>query len=478
MLPDHASCYRAIAAKDRRFDGYIFTGVKTTGIYCRPICPARLPKSANVIFYPSAAAAQEGGFRPCLRCRPETAPDTPAWRGTSAVIGRALRLIDEGCLDEGGVEHLAMRVGIGDRQLRRLFLKHLGATPIVVGQTRRILLAKQLLHETCLPMTQIALGSGFGSIRRFNEVFQALFGKSPTEIRRGVTPEKAVGAGDEIRLKLRFRAPYDWDSVAQFLTKRLYQGVEAFEGGHYSRTFCFDGHVGVVRVSQGGADWLDVGVTCSNLGLLARIIARVRGVFDLDCDPYTIFDHLSSDIYLAPIVARMPGLRLVSSWGGFEGVVRAVLGQQVTVAAGVALGNQLVAALGRPLDGTFNRAEGLSLVFPEPKVVAVADLGFMKMPKMRQRTLQSLAQALVENPALLEGEFGDVRTRLAKIPGIGPWTLDYVALRVLRDPDALPVGDVALQRAFTSFSSEDLAQYGQAWRPWRSYASQFLWETL
>jgi AraC family transcriptional regulator, regulatory protein of adaptative response / DNA-3-methyladenine glycosylase II len=478
MIPDHETCYRACAAKDRRFDGYIFTGVKTTGIYCRPVCPARLPKSANVAFYQSAAAAQEAGFRPCLRCRPETAPDTPAWRGTSATIGRALRLIDEGALDEGSVERLSMRLGIGERQLRRLFLKHVGATPISVAQTRRVLLAKQLLHETNLSMAQIAMGAGFGSIRRFNEVFQDLFARAPSQIRRGVKAEMSEVNGEDIALKLRFRAPYDWDSVARFLRKRLYHGVEVFVGLDYCRTFSMDGHFGTVRVGPGGPDWLNVSISCHDVTLLARIIARVRAVFDLDCDPEVIGSHLRSDVVLAPVVAQKPGLRLVSSWSGFEGLVRAVLGQQVTVEAGIGLGNQLVSALGGDIPTELVSRVGLSRLFPEPKVVAAADLSFMRMPRARQRTLQAVAQAFVDEPTLLDGDPGVVRERLSAIVGIGPWTLDYVALRVLRDPDALPVGDVALVRALSQIVQGDLASLGQAWRPWRSYAAQHLWETL
>jgi AraC family transcriptional regulator, regulatory protein of adaptative response / DNA-3-methyladenine glycosylase II len=478
MLPDHNTCYRAISAKDRRFDGYIFTAVKTTGVYCRPICPARLPKTTNVTFYPSAAAAQEAGYRPCLRCRPETAPDTPAWRGTSATISRALRLIDEGALDEGGVERLALRLGLGDRQLRRLFLKHIGATPSAVAQTRRVLLAKQLLHETRLPMAHIAMGSGFGSIRRFNEVFQGLFGRPPSQIRQGLTPETDVVKGEEISLKLRFRAPYDWHSVAAFLRARLYHGVEAFDGDYYCRSFRVAGHIGILRVGPGGGDWLDVGVSCDDISILARIIANVRRVFDLDCDPDVIAGHLGGDAVLGPVVAQRPGLRLVSSWSGFEGIVRAVLGQQVTVAAGVGLGNQLVTAVAQPLPVGMASLSGVTLVFPEPINVAQADLSFLRMPAARQRTLKAVAEAFVDTPDLLDGDPKAVRERLMSIAGIGAWTADYVALRVLRDPDAFPIGDVALKRAFAQMSDGDLSQQGERWRPWRSYATQHLWQTL
>ena len=254
MNLDHDACHKIISARDSRFDGRLFTGVKTTGIYCRPICPARVPRSDNVRFFASAPAAQEAGFRPCLRCRPETAPDTPAWRGSSSTIGRALRLIDEGALDENSVEQLANRLGVGDRQLRRLFLKHLGATPISVAQTRRVLLAKQLLHETDLPMAQVALAAGFGSIRRFNESFQTLFARPPSQLRRAIRPEAHHAPGDELVLKLRYRQPYYWPARMDFLAARQLAGMESCDGHAYARTFDVDGRLGVVRLRAGKAD--------------------------------------------------------------------------------------------------------------------------------------------------------------------------------------------------------------------------------
>jgi AraC family transcriptional regulator, regulatory protein of adaptative response / DNA-3-methyladenine glycosylase II len=482
MLPDHDTCYRAIIAKDARFDGRIFTAVLTTGIYCRPVCPARLPKSANVSFYPSAAAAQEAGYRPCLRCRPETAPDTPAWRGTSATIGRALRLIEEGGLNEHGVEHLAMRLGIGDRQLRRLFLKHVGATPIAVAQTRRLLLAKQLLHETRLPMAQVALASGFRSIRRFNEVFQTLFDRAPMAIRRGLTPEIAHEKAGQLVVKLRYRAPYDWDGVLQFLSHRLYDGVEAIVDGDYVRSFWIDGVAGIVRIGNGGPDWLKVSVACDNLACLPKVIAKVRSAFDLGADPLAIHEGLHADPLLGPIVAQRPGLRVASSWDGFDGVVRAVLGQQITVKAAIALGSKLTQTLGPTLPKHLTLA-GVTNRFPDPIDIANTDLSFMPMPKSRQRTLSAVGKMFAENPGVLGGRGDEVRGRLAAIPGIGPWTLDYIALRVLRDPDALPASDVALVRAMTIVSGHPssptlLAEHGKTWQPWRSYASQYLWASL
>jgi AraC family transcriptional regulator, regulatory protein of adaptative response / DNA-3-methyladenine glycosylase II len=483
MLPDHETCYRAIVAKDARFDGRLFTGVLTTGIYCRPICPARVPKSQNVNFYMSAASAHEAGFRPCLRCRPETAPDTPAWRGTSASIGRALRLIEEGALDENSVEHLAMRLGIGERQLRRLFLKHVGASPVAVAQTRRILLAKQLLHETRLPMAQVGLASGFGSIRRFNEVFSALFKRAPSDIRRGLAPEVPHQAGGEIALKLRFRPPYDWDRVASFLAHRLYDGVERLHNGIYARTFVIDGIQGSVQVGKGGKDWLNVSVNCDNLACLPKVIAKVRAAFDLGSDPASIGAHLSADPIMAALVAKAPGLRLPASWDGFEGIVRAVLGQQITVKAAIALGNKLTQTLGREWVQKDQNDNNLTHFFPLPAEIAQADLGFMPMPKARQRTLSAIAAAFVDNPRFLDGPSAEVRERLSAIPGIGPWTRDYISLRVLGDPDALPATDVALLRAQAALTGtqtlpEDLQQQGEVWRPWRSYGAQHLWASL
>jgi AraC family transcriptional regulator, regulatory protein of adaptative response / DNA-3-methyladenine glycosylase II len=483
MLPDHDTCYRAIMARDTRFDGRLFTGVLTTGIYCRPVCPARVPNTANVTFYPSAAAAQEAGFRPCLRCRPETAPDTPAWRGTSATIGRALRLIEEGGLDESPVSRLAMRLGLGERQLRRLFLKHVGATPIAVAQTRRILLAKQLLHETQLPMAQVALASGFGSIRRFNEVFQALFNRPPSDIRRSIAPEVMHEGGGEIALKLRFRAPYEWAGVAQFLKARLYADVEAFVGETYCRSFVIDGVVGVIHIKQGGGHWLNAAIRCQDLSCLPKVIAKVRAAFDLASDPVSISEALKVDEHLSPLIGRRSGLRLPTSWDGFEGVVRAVLGQQITIKAAIALGQKLVDELGTSLPKELNGTSGVTKLFPTPIAIAKADLSFLPMPQSRRRTLSAIAQAFVDKPSLLDGEAKDVRASLACLPGVGPWTLDYIALRVLRDPDAFPSSDVALIKAMTRLigtatSVKSLVAHSEAWRPWRSYAAQHLWASL
>jgi len=310
-LPDRDICYRALQSRDPRFDGLIFVGVTSTGIYCRPVCPARTPMFANCRFFASAAAAQEAGFRPCLRCRPETAPDLASWRGTSNTVCRALALIADGALDGNGssVETLAERLGLGERQLRRLFLRHLGAPPVSVAQTRRVLFAKQLIHETRMPMTEIALAAGFGSVRRFNEVFHDLFRRPPTALRRRAQqPRRGAEAG--VTLRLRYRPPYDWDSMLDYLRARAILGVELVTNGRYLRTVEIAGSIGSVEVRHlPQRQSLGVTICFPNVQALPAIVARVRRLFDLGADIETIDAHLSRDPLLAPLVARRPGLR-------------------------------------------------------------------------------------------------------------------------------------------------------------------------
>jgi AraC family transcriptional regulator, regulatory protein of adaptative response / DNA-3-methyladenine glycosylase II len=300
---DHEACYRAICQHDARFDGRFFTGVKTTGIYCRPVCPARVPLAKNVIFFPTAAAAQEAGFRPCLRCRPETAPDLGAWRGTSNTVSRALNMIEHGALDEDDVDGLAGRLGVGERQLRRLFRQHLGASPVAVAQTRRILLAKQLIHETRLPMAEVAFASGFGSIRRFNETFQTLFGRPPSELRRAGGPDFPAGPAGEIVLLLRYHPPYDWPAMIAFLERRAIGGLEHVTAERYARTVQLDGLTGTVAVEPARGNALCATVRFPKLSALPAIIARLRRVFDLGADPVAIAAHLAKDPTLKPLVA-------------------------------------------------------------------------------------------------------------------------------------------------------------------------------
>lgn len=477
---DHDACYRAIELRDARFDGRFFTAVRTTRTYCRPICPARTPRPENVTFYPTAAAAQEAGFRPCLRCRPETAPDAGAWRGTSNTVSRALALIELGALDEGRVDALADRLGVGERQLRRLCRQHLGASPVAVAQTRRVLLAKQLIHETVLPMTEIAFAAGFGSVRRFNETFLALFGRAPRALRRGGGPEISARAGGEISLLLRYQPPYDWPGLLEFLRRRAVPGVERVDAHGYSRTIDLDGRSGIVSVRLARDHALGARIRFPGLSALPVIIARLRRVFDLAADPLAISAHLARDPLLAPLVARRPGLRVPGAWDGFELAIRTVLGEQTTVGGAVRLAGRLVATHGEPLAAP---DRGLTHVFPRPDVLARADLAALGIPRSRAATLSAVAAAAVADPDVFcaRGGLDEAIRRLRSIRGVGEWTAHHIALRQLREPDALPAAAGGLMRALARLegrrrSARELVDRADRWRPWRAYAAQHLWE--
>jgi AraC family transcriptional regulator of adaptative response / DNA-3-methyladenine glycosylase II len=481
---DGDACYRAIQTRDARFDGRMLTAVRTTGIYCRPICPARTPKRENVSFYPTAAAAQEAGYRPCLRCRPETSPDLGAWRGTSNTVSRALGLIEDGALDDDDVEALADRAGVGERQLRRLFQQHLGATPIAVAQTRRVLLAKQLIHETGLPMAQVAEAAGFGSVRRFNETFQQLFGRPPLSLRRARSATSGPNLqAQALKVRLPYKPPYDWETMLGFLAVRAIPGVEFTQARHYARTISLSGDVGFITVEPGGADRLDVTVQFPNLRLLPNILARVRRVFDLAADPQLIGEHLSTDPHLATLVAARPGLRAPGAWDAFELAVRAVLGQQITVGGAIVIAGKLTAAYGEPVPAALGAPEGLTHIFPTPQRLAGADIaGHGLMPGARARAIQGLAAAAVADPLILSPRRGleSAIVQLKALPGIGEWTAQYIALRELREPDAFPAADIGLMRALADAdgvrpTAPQLLARAEAWRPWRAYAAQHLW---
>jgi AraC family transcriptional regulator, regulatory protein of adaptative response / DNA-3-methyladenine glycosylase II len=476
---DHDACYRAISVRDPRFDGRLFTAVKTTGIYCRPICPARTPRSENVVFYPTAPAAQEAGFRPCLRCRPETAPDLGAWRGVSNTVSRALSLIEMGALDEASIGALADRLGVGERQLRRLFRQHLGASPIAVAQTRRVLLAKQLIHETSLPMTEIAMAAGFGSLRRFNETFSTLFQRPPTALRRSTGGDISAGVHGEVTLLLRYRPPYDWRALLDFLRARAIAGVESVEGDVYRRTIGLNGLHGTVAVQPADGNALRAVVRFPKLSALPNIIARLRRVFDLAADPDAIALQLTKDVALAPLVAARPGLRVPGAWDGFELAVRTVLGQQITVPAAIGLAGRLVARFGEKLQ---DPDPILTHVFPEPGVLADVDLSILGMPKSRAKTLSAVAAAVVADPQIFAAgrSLEEAVAQLRALPGIGEWTAQYIAMRQLREPDAFPAADIGLMRAMVNSegvrpSANQLLAHAEQWRPWRAYAAQHLW---
>ncbi|HEY1966056.1 MAG TPA: AlkA N-terminal domain-containing protein [Acidobacteriaceae bacterium] len=472
-------CYRALQTRDARFDGRFFTGVTSTGIYCRPICPARTPMRRNCRFFPSAAAAQHAGFRACLRCRPEIAPHSPAWRGTASTVSRAMARIAEGALDgpRASVEQLAASLGVGERQLRRLFDQHVGASPLAVAQTRRVLFAKQLLHETRLPMASVAMAAGFGSIRRFNDTFHALYKRPPSQLRRrSVTASSAA----PLILRLSYRPPFDWDALLAFFTPRAIPGVEEVLEGFYRRIVRVDHHVALIAVSHLPArNALQVEIACDHVPALPLIASRLRRVFDLDADTEAIAAHLSRDRTLAPVVRRQPGLRTPGGWDAFEIAIRAILGQQISVVAARGLAAKLVALSTPPLA---LRDASLTHAFPTPKQLAAADLSTIGMPAARRATIVALARAAIAQPDLFEaaGTLEESIARLRSIPGIGEWTAQYIALRGLHHPDAFPASDIGILRNAEHLfgkllSPTQLLARSEQWRPWRGYAAQHLW---
>ena len=479
---DRRTCRRARLARDARFDGRFFVGVKTTGVFCRPICPAVSPKERNVEYFRSAAAAAEAGFRACLRCRPECAPGTPAWTGAPATVARALRLIADGGLETANVDALAERLGVGARHLRRLFVEHLGASPIAVDQTRRLLAAKRLIDETDMPLTAVALSAGYRSIRRFNAAFLESYGRSPRELRRVRTTNDSNGYESGLRaprysFQLRYRPPLDWDSLLAFLGPRAIPGVEAVEGGAYRRNIEIAGAKGWFEVRPGGANTLKLLIEFPESAPMLRIVSRVRRMFDLDSDPMLINAHLAHDKAMKPLVTARPGLRVPGAWDGFELGVRAILGQQVSVSAATTLAGRLVKALGHPV---LEPAGGLSHTFPPPQEVAEWRTPQIGIPGKRAEAIRAFALAVASgeisfDPAANADEF---RHRLRNIPGLGEWTSEYVALRGLGDPDAFPATDLGLLRASNVRSARELMDRAEPWRPWRAYAALHLWTGL
>jgi AraC family transcriptional regulator of adaptative response / DNA-3-methyladenine glycosylase II len=482
---DHDACYRVLEARDARFDGRLFVGVRTTGIYCRPICPARTPKRVNVTFYTSAAAAQEAGFRPCLRCRPEMSPELRARHDTSRLVTRALELIASGALDEADVETLATRLGIGERQLRRMFVKHVGASPNTVAQTRRVHLAKQLIHDTDLSMLDVALASGFGSLRRFNESFKDLFGRPPRSLRRS-RADRPAKASAAVEVRLSYSPPFDWDDMLGFFAMRAIRGVERVAGDVYARSVRIGEQDAVLLVRADAKQALCVQLHLTDLSVLPNVIARLRRLFDLAADPQSIGKHLAQDRLLARMIAARPGLRVPGAWDPFELCVRAILGQQITVVAAVQLAGKMVSRFARPLSPALgNVVDGITHVFPEPELLAKADIASLGMPRARALALNTMAQRFAANPHILQGgeSLEEAVRTLRALPGIGEWTAQYIAMRELREPDAFPAADVGLMRAIENMTGRrpnatELLRMAERWRPWRSYAAAHLWASL
>ena len=473
MELDWQTCSRARLSRDARFDGKFFIAVRSSGVYCRSICPAPTAKEKNVLYFSSAAAAAEAGFRPCLRCRPECSPGTPAWLGTPTTVSRALRLISESGLEDGGVDVLAERVGVGSRHLRRLFLQHLGATPTAVAQTRRLHFAKKLIDETSLPMSQLALASGFGSVRRFNAGIRKVYQRTPTQIRKLARLTELL-PDNHYLFRLRFRPPYHWPAMSAFLAARATPGVESVERGVYRRSISLNGMQGYFSVSLDAEnDTLTVRVQFADPRSLFFITERIRAMFDLNADWAAIAGGLRIDPALAKRVEALPGLRVPGSWDGFELAVRAILGQQVSVKGATSLAGRMAQAFGQPLSA----ANGLTHVFPTPEMLADADVAAIGLPKARGETIRALARAVCDGRIRFDG-IVDSRSfldQLCEIPGIGSWTAQYVAMRALGEPDAFPSGDLGLLRALGLKNAAELEKRSDAWRPWRAYAAMYLW---
>lgn len=473
MNLDLQVCSRARLTRDPRFDGKFFIGVVGSGVYCRSICPAPTAKEKNVRYFSTAAAAAEAGFRPCLRCRPESSPGTPAWLGTSNTVSRALRLIGESGLEDGGVDVLAERLGVGSRHLRRLFLKHLGATPSAVANTRRLHFAKKLIDETNLPMHQVALASGFGSVRRFNEGIRKVYHRVPTQIRK-LARQREIQTQNHYVFRLHFRPPYHWQGILDFLAARATPGVEVVEGGKYRRTVSLHGKDGYFEVSLAeGRDALLLRIAFGDPQSLFFIVERVRAMFDLNADWSAIVQHLKSDPILDASVKANPGIRVPGCWDGFELTVRAILGQQITVKGATAMAGRMANSFGK----SFSGPAGLTHVFPPPEVLANAPLANIGLTGARIETIRTLARA-VGNGKINFGAATDSESflaRLCEISGIGNWTAQYVAMRALGEPDAFPATDLGLLRAMAIGNSRELELRAEAWRPWRAYAAMYLW---
>lgn len=476
LLPSIAICEQARLSRDARFDGRFFTAVKTTGIYCRPVCPAPAPKSRNVEYFPNAAGAEAAGYRPCLRCRPELSPADGLWRRSDSVVARATRLIEDGTLDDAPMSALAQRLHVGERHLRRLFVDTLGVTPQQVQSTRRLLFAKQLLSETALPITDIALAAGFRSLRRFNDAFVGAYGLPPTRLRKHADASQ-IEAGP-MQLKLAYRPPFDFGASLDFLRLRTLPGIERVGIDHYARVINADGAWLEVREWGKGESALRLSLHGVNAINLPDIVQRVRRMFDLEADPSAIHAQLAGDALLTPLIDAQPGLRLPGGWDGFEVAMRAVLGQQVSVVAATTLARRLVAMHGRPVATPVD--DDLHSLFPTPEQLADVDLISIGLPAKRAATLNVVARALRDGQVsfLPEQSLDEFIARWTALPGIGDWTAQYIAMRGLRHPDAFPAGDLVLRKQVggtDAITEKQLRERAEAWRPWRSYAVIQLW---
>ena len=462
VLLDHQQCYDAMRSRDDRFDGRFWVGVRTTGVYCRPVCPSRTPLARNVDFYAHPAAAEDAGLRPCRRCRPETAPGSTDWSGSAGLVDRAVRLIDEGALDTGSVDELAARLLVGGRHLRRLFAEHLGTSPDAVARSRRAHLAKRLLVDTDLRVADIAFASGFGSVRQCNDVVRHTFQLTPSQIRRD---RRGAPPAGPLRLHLAVRRPFDGGALLDWFRGRAVAGLEDVDDTRYRRRVRVADAVGTIELRP-TADGVELAVDLPPGTGLGAVVGGVRRLFDLSADPIAVDEHLGADPTLRPLVARRPGIRVPGCWSGFEAGVRAITGQQISVAAATTI-------VGRIVD-----AHGTGGAFPDPEALVDAPLEQLGIIGRRAETIRTLARAVATGELVLDGTLphDELVAQLVALPGIGPWTASYVALRS-GEPDAFPAGDLHLRRMLGAASDREAIARADRWRPWRAYAAMHLWQT-
>ncbi|MER5506686.1 AlkA N-terminal domain-containing protein [Streptomyces sp. NPDC002766] len=491
MHTDRERCVRAVQSKDARFDGWFFTAVLTTRIYCRPSCPVVPPKPRNMTFYPSAAACQQAGFRACKRCRPDTSPGSPEWNQRADLVARAMRLIADGVVDREGVPGLAARLGYSTRQTERQLLAELGAGPLALARAQRAQTARLLIETTPLPMAEIAFAAGFSSIRTFNDTVREVFALSPSELRARLpkrksrpaagagVPAAAGGAPGTLALRLPFRTPLNPDNLFGHLAATAVPGVEEWRDGAYRRTLRLPYGHGIASLTP-QPDHIACRLALSDLRDLPVAISRCRRMLDLDADPVAIDEQLRTDPQLAPLVDKAPGRRVPRTVDEAEFAVRAVLGQQVSTAAARTHAARLVTAHGDPVD---DPEGGLTHLFPTPEALAAVDPETLAMPRSRRTTFTTLVTQLASGTIHLgpESDWPETRTRLLALPGFGPWTTDVIAMRALGDPDAFLPTDLGIRRAAQELGLPStpaaLTARAAAWRPWRAYAVQYLWAT-
>jgi AraC family transcriptional regulator, regulatory protein of adaptative response / DNA-3-methyladenine glycosylase II len=507
MIPDFDTCYQAMQSRDPRFDGWFYVAVSSTGIYCRPSCPAMTPQRRHVSFYPTAAAAQVAGYRACLRCRPDASPGSPEWDLRANAAGRAMRLIADGVVDREGVEGLARRLAYSPRQLRRLLQAELGAGPLGLARAQRAHTARLLIETTGLPFAEVAFAAGFTSLRQFNDTVRAVFALTPTEMRRRAhararkrTPsrrrsciasveylarsERLMPGLTSVHLRLPHRTPLDADGLLAFFAQRAIPGVEEVSSGTYRRTVRLPGGIGIVELTPVPGH-VAAAVYLTDLRDLGAAVGRCRALLDLDADPRAVDAVLGTDPLLAPLVLHAPGKRVPGAAGGFEIAVRAVLGQQVSVSSARGTAARIVSSLGEPLAQSF---DSLTRVFPTAQALLDCDDSLLPVPASRRQTIRELARRTTAGELDLDAgaDRDETRRRLMEVPGVGPWTTEYVSMRALADTDAFPATDLGVLRGLAALRAPaagaaaparaaSASALAERWRPWRAYAVMHLW---